>query len=320
MLALALAWTTAGCATSGRVYQEAPRPKSWYTLLKPAYGMPAEQLTYARKLRDTGHVRRAGRHYRALVASWPTVPEAVTAQREYADLLFTRGLWEDAFNAYNDLQDRYAGQFAYGPVLERQFDLATRVMKQRTWRLFFGGFDAPENAIPLFEDLVRNAPSSAQAAESQFRIGEAHEFNGDWAEAAIAFTEAQYRYPNEKWAEEAAFRRARCLCRLADESPRDLQLAEDAWYAMNQFIRLHPDSRFVAEGRPLMDALYRRRADQAFTKALYYDRHGKNPEAARLSYEVYVAQFPGAPRIEEARRRIAELTARKESAPNEKKD
>ncbi len=307
-----------GCATTkGPVYQESARRRSWYTLLRPARETPAAQLDYARTLRDTGSPRKAGRHYRALVASWPTAPEAAVAQREYADLRYARRDWEGAFEAYEDLQERFSGQFPYETVLERQFEIAGRRMEERKLRFLFGGFHAPEQAVPMFESIIKSAPSWPKAAEAQFRVGEAHELNEEYAEAALAYTEAQYRFAGSPWTEEAAFRRARCLYRLAGESPNDLQLAEDAWYAMTQFVRMFPASAHVAEGEQMAAALLDGRARKVLDKARYYDRHGRSPEAARLAYESYLTQFPRAEGAEFARRRLTELKAQKESSAHE---
>ena len=305
-----LAWLAvcpAQAQDTAGVYVDREHPRPWWSLLRPARRNPADQLAYARELRDGGHTFRAARHYRALVASWPSSEQAAAAQYELATLYDARHQYTKAFEAYQALNDRYPGRQPYETILARQFALAKTVMDRRKIRFLFGGFRAPEDAIPMFETLVRQAPRWPPAAEAQFLIGCVYESNGDHVEAALAFSEVQYRFPDSPWAPEAAFRRARCLYRLSRSTPHDVELADDAWHALRQFIRDQPDSPFLAEAREAADDLYQRRAREAFDVARYYDRHGRGPAAARIAYQRVAGQFPGTDWARRAEARLKEL-------------
>ncbi len=304
---LALAPAGGARAVGPEVYVEQEQPRPWWTMLRPARRNPADQLVYVRGLRDSGHTLRAARHYRALVASWPSSAQAAAAQYELAALYDARGQYAKAFDAYQALNDRYPGSQPYDAILARQFALAKIVMERRKLRFLFGGFRAPEDAIPMFEAIVRQAPRGPFAAEAQFLVGSAYESNADYVEGALAYAETQYRFPESAWAKEAAFRRARCLYRLSRSTPHDVELADDAWYALREALREQPDSPFAAEARAAADDLFQRRAREAYEVARYYDRHGRRTEAARVAYQRVAGQFPGTEWARLAEARLAEL-------------
>jgi hypothetical protein len=65
--------------------------------------------------------------------------------------------------------------------------------------------------------------------------------------------------------------------------------------------------------RRIADELEARRIADAWTVARYYDRHHLAPEAARLSYERFLTQYPDSPHTARAQERMkwfAERAAR----------
>lgn len=301
-----LAWTSAAPAAS-QPYAELQQRKSWFSFLRPAKKTPAEQLVYARNLRNWGHWIRAGRHYHALVATWPASPEAPTAQYEWARMLEDRGALQDAFDQYQVLMERYAAQFRFEEILARQYDLANRTMASRRLRFLFGGYPAWDRAIPMYERIVTNAPAWSNAPISQFNVGRIHELEGDLRPALAAYTLVQYRFPASGVAEEAAFRRTQCLAELVQRAPNDSALLEETWSAIVQFLRDYPKSTQTTVVEAQRDRLLRRRAQLAYDTARYYDRHGRSPDAARTAYERFLMQFPNTEPSAAVRQRLKEL-------------
>jgi hypothetical protein len=120
----------------------------------------AAQLEYAHDLRAPGKLRKAGKAYRALVITWPGSAQAPEAQYGYAQMLDARGKLLDAFDEYEILMTRFVGGFPYDAVLQRQFEIGQSVMNRRRGSfLLFGGFQAPERAVPLFEASCATAPA-----------------------------------------------------------------------------------------------------------------------------------------------------------------
>ena len=287
---------------------EEGKKHSWFSFNKPAKTNPSDQMDYAQELLRAGHLRKAGKAFRALVITWPGSKETPLAQWAYARVLDERGKLEAAFEAYQELLDRHGGRFPeYEKVLERQFEIAKGVMSTRRGILIFGGFSAPERAIPLFESIVRNGPRSPLAPEAQYLIGEAHEKNFEYDLAVMAYSATLHRYPLSPFAEKASFARARALDSLSREYPKDVQALEEAWAANNAFLRAYPNSEFEGEATEIRDRLFRKRAKTSYDIAYYYDAITKRPNVALESYRNFVQLYPESEWTATARERIAEL-------------
>lgn len=290
-------------------YEMTEKKHSWFSFGRPAKKNPIDQLAWARQLQAAGELRKAGRAYRALTMTWPGSPEAAIAQWGLAQTYDARGKLEDAFNEYNTLATKYTGGYPYDSIIERQFEIAHQTMaKRRGALLIFGGFKAPERAIPLFEKVIQNAPRAPFAAEAQYLIGSAYELSEQLELAVVAYMNAQNRYPGTEWAEKAAFGRARCLIRLSEESPNDEEALDQAWAAIIVYLNAYPNSPEIELARAYRDSLLRRRAKASYDKALFYDRVAKRPAAAVQSYENFVRQFPNSEWSALARARIKELS------------
>lgn len=307
-------WLAAGflppavCAARETVHREVEGPRPWYTFLKPARDNPADQLAYARTLRDRNS-RRTDRHYRALVASWPNSPEAREAIVERARALDARGKKEKACEAYGEALDRFPASVPYAEFVDRQYVLAQDVLQSRAAPWLFGGFPTPERAVPLLEGVLKRAPQSSFAPKAQFQVAEAYEKSGDLEMALPSYGLVLSLYPETEWGRKAAFNRAMVLCELSRKSPNDRKMSEDAWHALTYVMQRFPDDPDMDRARKLLEDTNERRIRQAYRVALYYDRTLKRPSSALIAYRLFLERFPDAPQAGEVRMRIAELLA-----------
>lgn len=285
--------------------QKRKRPSFFY---RPAKDSPAEQLQYADALRESGKTRKASRQYRALVHKWHDAPEAVIAQLRYAMLQEERGRYRQAFDEYQYLIDNAAGEFTYDDVLKKQFKIANLIRTARHGRILgLPGFEAPERALPLFEQIVANAPNWDRSAECQFFIGLIHEEEKSAELAVAAYETVQLRYRASEFAPTAAFRRAECLTRMANRHPRDEESAKRALSALSAFLIEYPADPGAAPAREYLDTLKERLADMHFERAIFYDRISKKPAAAVIAYTDFISKFPTSPRRAEAEARLNAL-------------
>jgi outer membrane protein assembly factor BamD (BamD/ComL family) len=290
-------------------YEETQRKHSWLSFSRPSEKTPAEQKAHADRLKSEGRLKSATRAYRALVITWPGSPEAPPAQLLYAAMLEKRGKLPEAFDEYQYLMEHYAGHFPYEMILKRQFEIASSILEKKKGRfLFFGGWKAPERAIPMFEKIVRNGPRWERAAEAQFLIGKAYELSMQEDLAVGAYLIAQQRYPDSPFAEEAAFGRVRCWRTLSSENPNDEESLEQAWTAVTIFLASHPESPYAGEARAIKQELHDRRAAVNYHKAVYYDRVAHKPQAALQSYRDFVRLFPNSEWTAAAQERMDALS------------
>lgn len=269
----------------------AKRGRSFFA--RPAKSNPADQLAYANELLASGS-KRAAKQFRALVLDWPDSDEAPLAQRTYAQLVEQRGKLQKAFDEYQYLVDRYAGQFDdYDGVLESQFRIATELFETRKGGFFFfPGFKAPERAIPLLERIIENGPRWESAAEAQYLIGQAYEFNQKYEKAIVEYTAGQNRYPESDFAEKCAYKRAYCLYLIAEEQPNSNEALKEAFAAMTLFTRSYASSERVERAEAYRKTLLRRMAKNAYQQAVFYEKVTRRPKAALLAYRRFVKEFP----------------------------
>jgi outer membrane protein assembly factor BamD (BamD/ComL family) len=291
--------------------EETAKRGFWVRLFhRPHEKTPAAQLAFANRLFDKGRVRKAARAYYALTKYWPESPEAAEAQYRYARIMDRKGNVQDAFDEYQRLIDKYPHGFPYDEVLQRQFELAKLLMETRKGKfLFFPGFQAPERAVPLFEKVVANGPEWEKAAEAQYLIGYAQEQALEYEAAIAAYAVVQQRYGNSPFAEDASYRLVLCWKKLADESPNNQQLLNNAWVAAMFYLNTYPMSERVQEIREISRVVLDRRAEIAYNIARYYDRTVKKTAAAKSAYEICIREFPQSIWAEKARRRLAELSS-----------
>jgi outer membrane protein assembly factor BamD (BamD/ComL family) len=314
LLVAALLLPALGASALAKPYEETQKRHSWFSFNRPSKKNPADQLTHADKLFAAGSLRKAGRAYRALAMTWPGSAEAVPAQLRYARSLDARGKVEPAFDAYQALMEANAGGFPYDDVLKRQFELAQEVMNRRKGKLLlFGGFKAPERAVPLLEKVVQNGPRSPFAAEGQYLIGRAYELSEQLELAVVAYMTAQHRYPLSPFAEKSAFGRTRALYRLAEESPNDEEALEQAWAGVVLFMNSYPKAEDSELAKAYRDTLLSRRSRTAYEKAVFYDKLAKKPAAALQAYRSFIKMYPHSEWATLAQQRIDELAPQVET-------
>ncbi len=282
----------------------------WYRKPSRATDLAQEKLAY--EYYQHNRLRKAANAYQAMVYAWPDSQRAASAQLALAKVQQKRGKYEAAFEEYQYLVDNYPGQFAYPEVLGLQFQIASYIMHARVGKLLFiPGFSSPERAIPLFEQIIRNAPSWEKAPEAQFNIGRIHEMNEEEEEAIAAYEVLQNRYPSSEWARQAAFRESCALYRLSDQRRNDENALNAARAALSAFIRAYPSSPDVSTAETYLRTLNTRLATLVYERARYYDELARKPEAALQAYEDFVRRFPHSELAEKARVRIEQLSRRK---------
>lgn len=297
-------------APAAKPYEETQKTHSWFSFNRPSKKNPVDQLAHADALFEAGKMRKAGRAYKALAITWPGSPQVIPAQLRYARTLDARHKLEPAFDAYQALMEGNAGGFAYDEVLKRQFEIAQEIMNKRKGKLLiFGGFKAPEHAIPLFEKVVQNGPRAPFAPQAQYLIGQCNEFAEEYELAVVAYMTAQHRYPLSPYAEKAAFGRARALYTLSEESPNDADALEQALAGVVLFLNRYPDSEETELAKAYRDTLYTKRVRAAYNQALFYDKLTRKPVAALQAYRSFVKMYPRSEWAEVAQQRIDELAA-----------
>jgi outer membrane protein assembly factor BamD (BamD/ComL family) len=264
---------------------------------------PAEQLSFVEELLNTGRTNKAAREADMLVRRWHESPEAPKAQLLYAKLLDRRENYADAFDEYQYLMAWFAGSFKHEEVLDHQFRIANHLLNaKRMWM-----FDASEYALPLFEQIVRNAENWDKAPKVQFTIAQIQQKLGRETDAIRSYELIQNRYPDSEYATDAAFLRAQALYEIADRYPRDELACRDAISALAMCLRDHPRHELAENARRRLDELKDNLAQSYYDRAAYYDRVMHKSESALIAYTDLAKTFPVSDLAHRAQKRIDEL-------------
>jgi tetratricopeptide (TPR) repeat protein len=313
MLMGSLVFGLSGCAVfqsdGPYVVEEQGRTTLRATFSKKMDGSAA-QWSYAQELRQAEKLRRAEAAMLYLFRRWPNSLEAPRAARARADMLHERGRIKEAFKAYQYLIDNYASRMDdYDAVLDAQFDIAVGIMNQRKLRWMLGGFKAPENAVPYFEDIIRNGPQWKRAVEAQYLIGEAYVAADELELAIAAFAVLGYRYPDSEYAEDALWQQIVVLEKLHKKIPDSHDVLDRLLTTSTLFLATYPQSGLKDDVVNMRNRLYEIKAQKAFDAAECYAKVLRKPEAAILAFKQMMEEFPRSALVPDAERRIAQLEA-----------
>lgn len=268
----------------------------------------ATQWEYARKTQDKGFLRQAEARMQYLYRRWPNSPEAPWAARARADMLFERSEWKNAFKAYQFLVDNYPSRMeAYDAVLERQFEIAVKIMEHRRMRWMFGGYRAPEYAVDYFESIIRNGPQWSRAPEAQLMIGRCNQGADEYELAITAYGVLGYRYPDSRYAEEAAWQQILCLAKLREEFASSPEILDRILTSTTVFLSTYTQSKHKSEIVEMRNALYEVKAGRVFDEASFYEKIPKKPKAALIYFEKMIEEYPKSALVPYAKKRIEEL-------------
>ncbi len=258
----------------------------------PSRQGPEHQWERIEDALGAGRTRRAIRRANQLVRAWPDDNLAPKAQRLIGDVYIERGNPEAAFDAYQTLINAYAGQFEYQEILDLQLELAEEV-QNRVIRAVFTRYTQPQDAIPLYSQLITNAPHADITPELMFRIGAIFLEKRKPREAIEEFNLMEERFPDSEFAMKSAWHRAQAFERLTKRFPTDASTTLSAWQAYVYFVNTYPQAEFAPEARERMRHFYNQAAENQYRLAVFYEERMSKPKAARVTLETLLQEFSG---------------------------
>src|ERR1019366_7820187 len=127
---------------------------------------------------------------------WPLSDYAPRAAYLVGRCLETQGKDEAAFNAYQQIIEKYPKSGQYNEVLWRQYEIANRFLGGEWFKIFnlVPLYPSMDETAKLYGKIVGSGPYSEVAPHAQLRIGAAREKQKDYAEAVRAYETAADRY------------------------------------------------------------------------------------------------------------------------------
>lgn len=295
--------------------------KSWWSKARPGKGSPEKQLEYADRLRAAGSIRTASSEYRTLVDTWPESPQAPVAQFNYAQLLEQRGKLTKAFEEYQFLIETYPGFFPFQDVLERQYNIADKIAGRNRYFLLFR-YQAPEEAIPLFEKMIQSGLQWKRSSELQFRIARIYEKTEQYDLAIDTYALYHQRYPMGPLAEQSFFGQAKCCYLYAKKNRNAADLRENAIVTLRGFLDWYPRSDMASQARRYLKELEMDSAAllyqqsqvylKASSSAADWEETKKCLSGAKISFQRLIYEYPSSRWADTAKSRIRQINERLE--------
>jgi len=304
-----------GCTTSSPnqtetyVVKEKTRT-SWRFLFVKKMPTPAKQWKLAQQTRHNKKLKKANKQLDYLIFTWPNSNEAPLAQRARADIFYARKEYKDAFDAYQYLINNYPSEIKdYNRVLENQLNIAVHIMKTKRMRWFFGGYQSPTRAVEEFEQIIRNGAQWEKAPHVQMLIGEAYEKEKEFELAIVAYSVLGFRYPKSPLAEDAAWRKIKCLEKLHKNFDRSPGILDRYLTATTYYLITYNNGRYKNKVMLLRNELYETKAKKAFERADFYATKAdpRQPKAGILYYKKMITEYPKSKLVPKAKENLITL-------------
>ena len=243
---------------------------------------------------------------------WPLSDYAPHAEYLIGRCLEATGKDEAAFNAYQNILQKYPKSAEYEEVLWRQYQIANRFLQGQFFRLwgYIPLYTSMDQTAKMFDKIVGNGPYSDVAPHAQLRIGAAREKEKDYAEAVKAYETAADRYHDQPLiAADALYREGVSYYKQAATAEYDQSTASQAVAAFTDFITLFPDDKRVPRVQKAITALKAEQVRGNFEIAQFYEKSRKWAGAV-VYYNEVLQLDPNSRFAAQARQRIESLKPR----------
>lgn len=261
------------------------------------------------RAKDYSNAERAA--YRVVLV-WPLSDYAPDAEYLVGRCLEAKGKDQAAFDAYQNIIEKYPNSNHYEEVLWRQYEIAGRFLGGEWIKLWniIPFFPSMDTAATMYGTIVGNGPYSDVAPHAQLRIGVAREKQKDYPSAVQAYARAADRYHDQPViAADAVFREAESYRKQAETGEYDQGTAEQAIETFTDFITLFPDDKRVPQAQKTIIALKMEQVHGAFEVAQFYE-NSRKWDGAAVYYNEVLQLDPNSPYAALARRRIEILKPR----------
>ncbi len=243
---------------------------------------------------------------------WPLSDYAPRAAYLVGRCLETQGKDEAAFNAYQQIIQKYPKSGQYNEVLWRQYEIANRFLNGEWFKIWnlIPLYPSMDETAKLYDKIISSGPYSEVAPHAQLRIGAAREKQSDYADAVKAYETAADRYHDQPViAADAMYRTGVAWEKQADTAEYDQGAAAQAIAAYTDFMTFYPDDKRVAAAQKAIAKLKAEQVRGNFEIAQFYEQSRKWAGAV-VYYNSVLQLDANSPLAVQARQRIDVLKPR----------
>ncbi|MGA0845650.1 MAG: tetratricopeptide repeat protein [Luteolibacter sp.] len=257
---------------------------------------------------ERGKVSRAIKFYGRTADRFPLYVHAPQARFREAGLLEKAGKHRKAFDAYDQMLEKYPADSRYPDALERLASIANDTADGRIQSSFLGMKRrvSSEQVIKMLDRVKEHAPRSALAAQARFRAGELHQSKKKFKEAIGFFRELVREQPDSSLAPEALFRVGEIFLEQAKRGNQSLSTLDLAKESFNDYLIQYPGHSRNGEARKMIADLERMQHERSLEIVDFYIKTGRK-ESARIYLNDLIRSSRDGPVLELAKEKLKNL-------------
>lgn len=262
----------------------------------------------AKQADDAGKASKAIKLYDQIATEYSFAPSAAQARFRQAELLHQEGRIEDAFKAYDELLQRFPGSPLYMTALKRQAAVAQSAADGDVKSSFLGMKTklSLDKTVEMLGKVRDHAPKSATATQAQFTIGQLYLAKRKYKESIQAFRKLVLDQPTSSQAPEALFLVGQTLMENADRGNQNQANLDLAREAFNDYLIQYPGHSRNVEAHKMLQSLSGRDLQRSFDIAEFYFKTGKT-ESAKVYYRDIIKHSGSGTLHDSSKARLKEL-------------
>ena len=281
--------------------------------LAPAENRTALSLmNKARAAEEKHHYGSALRSYKRVTKRFPNSLYAPEAYYRTGYIRLARHQYLKAFLAFQEIVVRYPSTSKFNQVVGEQYRIATALLdgaRNHGWFLF-PAFRNREASIPLFEQILMNAPYSEYAPLSLMSIAKAHQIFKDPESSIDALDRMINTYPKSLLTPDAYLRLAQAYAALVEGPNYDQTSTKEAITYYEDFMILYPGDPGIPAAEKGLAQMKQTLAESKLRIGDYYYRYRQNYKAARVFYNEAITDYPDSTVATRARTQLTKVEAR----------
>jgi outer membrane protein assembly factor BamD len=269
-------------------------------------------MNTARAAEEAGSTRKAIKTYERVSKRYPNSVFSAEALYRMGLLYEKRREYYKAFDAFQQLVQRYPNSERFSQVIGDQYRIAQALLdgkRSYMWGVI-PGLKNREKSIEYFEQIVKNAPFSDYAPLSLMNVARGHQRMDATEEAIDALDRMINSYPGNVLTPDAYLKLAQTHASLVDGPAYDQASTKSAiTYYEDYLIQFPGDSGAGSAEKGLAD-MKTLLAQSKMIMADYYYKYRRNYKAAKVFYNEAITTYPDSPVAARARTMLADVDAR----------
>ena len=273
-------------------------------------GTAAQLFEKAQEAERRGNLNGAMKAYRTIVKKHPRDTLAAGACFRLGELQEQTKKFLLAAQSYALMAERYQKSDRFDEAVEALFRIGEMYLNGRKSKILGIPIKSGLNqAVLIFNMIIRTAPYGKYTARAQFDLGRAYEKQHSNELAIAAYQAVVEKFPNDPIAVDAQYQIGYIYSKASNAGTYDPATATQAKLGFEDFLARYPNSEKSKQAKENLKRMEQKQTSTAYQIAKFYDKQ-KRYRAAAIYYNEVIRQQPSSTEGERAKKRISELRAK----------